>query len=407
MHPEECRAKKLNMVFQDKNPKTSANSLLENEPVKSGVDKQLSLNSFSGSKGLVKLRNSYQDNPHTSRLEPSVGQANQQIRLGAKLVTEHNNTPHADVLEHDLKIITGNQNSKLSKPNILSMQKELNKLGFNIRVDGIWGPETMRAVDMALGRDKDLPIISQQAYLKEGKELPAEYMLVENEHLGIVSKVRSGNARNYIQSLLDSGQMPELSGSFLEQLEELSKTLGVKTEELLALILFESNGDPSATNSLSGAVGLIQFLPSTLQSMFSGRAEFQIDGRNMTSTEMAQKVGSMSLTEQMPLVGEYLLANARGRKISSLEDLYMLVLHPKSFSKAADEAIFSKGSLAYENNPLDQNGDGAVTKKEATHHVRGRLTKANQLLADLKSLEIPSTPENSPILSDKNKTSLS
>ena len=50
-------------------------------------------------------------------------------------------------------------------------------------------------------------------------------------------------------------------------LREVSASLGVQRDWLYALINFESGFNPGATNKITGARGLIQFLPSTAQSL--------------------------------------------------------------------------------------------------------------------------------------------
>jgi hypothetical protein len=58
-----------------------------------------------------------------------------------------------------------------------------------------------------------------------------------------------------------------LSPSFYNKFKQLSSELGLNAEDLLAIIFSESGGNPQAFNQSSKAVGLIQFLPSTLKGL--------------------------------------------------------------------------------------------------------------------------------------------
>lgn len=61
--------------------------------------------------------------------------------------------------------------------------------------------------------------------------------------------------------------MPALSSVNRLALNRVSKSLGIPSKSLYILINFESKWDPQAHNSLSGARGLIQFMPGTAKKM--------------------------------------------------------------------------------------------------------------------------------------------
>ena len=50
---------------------------------------------------------------------------------------------------------------------------------------------------------------------------------------------------------------------FISEVKRYSKELGINPNWLMAVMEFESGLNPQAVNSVSGATGLIQFLPST------------------------------------------------------------------------------------------------------------------------------------------------
>ena len=90
-----------------------------------------------------------------------------------------------------------------------------------------------------------------------------------------------------------------------------------------------------------------------------------------TSTE---ELAGMSRARQMHYVEKYL--SNKGVKGKGLSDLYMAVLFPAAVGKSDDFVLFGKGAMpgftarAYsQNRGLDKNGDGSVTKAEASAKV--------------------------------------
>ena len=85
----------------------------------------------------------------------------------------------------------------------------------------------------------------------------------------------------------------------------------------------------------------------------------------------------MSRVQQMQYVEKYL--SNKGVKGGNLSDLYMAVLFPAAVGKSDDFVLFGNGatvpgfgagSKAYsQNSGLDKNGDGSVTKAEASAKV--------------------------------------
>lgn len=147
-------------------------------------------------------------------------------------------------------------------------------------------------------------------------------------------------------------------GSFREGVIRVSADVGCDPSHLMACMAFETGGtfDPGKRNPVSGATGLIQFMPSTARALG-------------TTVEV---LALMSREEQLEYVRRY-FEPYRGR-IGTLSDLYMSILWPKGIGKPDDHIIFSAGSAAYRDNAaLDVNGDGGVSKAEATAFVVKRL----------------------------------
>jgi hypothetical protein len=107
----------------------------------------------------------------------------------------------------------------------------------------------------------------------------------------------------------------------------------------------------------SGAVGLIQFMPRT------------IDGLGYAYSEVAL----MTPEHQLDLVQDYF--RPYRARIKSLSDMYMAILLPKYIGKPDTDVLFSGGVAYRQNAGLDANNDGKITKGEACAKVRAKLDK--------------------------------
>jgi hypothetical protein len=153
---------------------------------------------------------------------------------------------------------------------------------------------------------------------------------------------------------------PSLGRAFLEEVRAGCAGKAYSDWELLALMDFETGGtfDPSLRNS-SGFVGLIQF---------GGAAARDL---GTTTRELAR----MTRLEQLPYVFDYLeQRSGRRGQLEDLGDLYSAVLWPPGIGKPDSYTFFQSGDGYYgPNSALDTNGDGRVTKGEATSFVADRL----------------------------------
>jgi hypothetical protein len=153
--------------------------------------------------------------------------------------------------------------------------------------------------------------------------------------------------------------------------DEIADRLGVNRSHLMAVMWFESRLSPTAKNPGSGAVGLIQFLPSTAADLLGLRGP----GREKRAVAA---VTSMSAEQQLGLVEQYLERVLHGRKVSTLRDLYMCVLYPQAVNRGAGFALAHAdattpfGRAVYAQNAgLDWNHDGVITAGEAAGAVEG------------------------------------
>lgn len=148
-----------------------------------------------------------------------------------------------------------------------------------------------------------------------------------------------------------------VSGEFLRGVESMAKRLGTRPEYLLGVMSFETGGtfNPGIRNGI-GATGLIQFLPSTARGLG-------------TTTD---KLAKMSSVEQLKYVEKYFnQPNFKG-KLGTLEGLYTAVLSGRARSNPND-VLFTRGTKAYAQNPLDWNNNGQITAGEAVTPVAARM----------------------------------
>lgn len=152
--------------------------------------------------------------------------------------------------------------------------------------------------------------------------------------------------------------MERTSASFRRKVVEIAGRLRMNPTHLMAVMSFETGEtfSPSKRNRLTGATGLIQFMPSTARRL------------GTTTSELSR----MSPERQLDYVERY-LRPYRG-KMNSLEDAYMAVLWPAAVGRGPNHVLFRRGTRAYrQNNGLDRNRNGVITAREAASKVRDKL----------------------------------
>lgn len=161
--------------------------------------------------------------------------------------------------------------------------------------------------------------------------------------------IGAAGARSSIQGLATP------SGTFRQKLSRIAHGLGAKPHDLALVIAFETAGtfSPKIENPVSKALGLLQFMPATLERMGINRD----NAANMTDLE------------QLELVEQY-LTPWRG-KLGRLSSLYMAVLWPRLVGADEHSVVFAEGSKAYAQNAgLDMDKDGRVLVSEAVYRVK-------------------------------------
>lgn len=141
---------------------------------------------------------------------------------------------------------------------------------------------------------------------------------------------------------------------FIEAVEKMCERIETKPEYVLAAMSFETGGtfNPAIQNFIK-ATGLIQFLPQTATDFGT----------------TVDKLKVMTAIEQLVYVEKY-LERFRG-KLQTLEAVYTSIL--SGSPKNPDDVLFRAGTRAFNQNPLDWDGDGKITAREATAPVAARL----------------------------------
>lgn len=153
-----------------------------------------------------------------------------------------------------------------------------------------------------------------------------------------------------------------VSEEFKEKVIQIAANLETDPNFLMAIMSFETGHtfSPKKKNPVSGATGLIQFMPRTAQGL---------------GTSIAALV-RMTAVEQLDVVEKH-FRPFKGR-MSTLEDAYMAVLFPRAVGKGKGFVLFKRPSVRYtQNKGLDLNGDGGVTVGEAAARVRAGLGTAS------------------------------
>ena len=146
---------------------------------------------------------------------------------------------------------------------------------------------------------------------------------------------------------------------FLEEVKRVAQRINCDYRDLLAVMNSESGLNPQAVNPQGGATGLIQFMPSTAQSL------------GTTTTALK----NMSAIEQLKYVEKFYLLQRKGAGFDDSHtlnagDLYALTFLP---ARAKREVLCERGegNNYYEwNTGADTNKDGKITKSELAERVQ-------------------------------------
>ena len=125
----------------------------------------------------------------------------------------------------------------------------------------------------------------------------------------------------------------------------------------MAIFKQESGVNPQAVNKMSGATGLIQFMPDTAR-------------RLGTTTEALR---NMDGVQQLDYVYKYFKMTGVGH--GDLGDLYMAVFMPKYVGYPPETVLGANGAAGFsgkvyaQNKGLDRNKDGTITVADVKNSV--------------------------------------
>jgi hypothetical protein len=154
----------------------------------------------------------------------------------------------------------------------------------------------------------------------------------------------------------------KVSSVFRDKVRRIASGLGTNPNYLMASMAFETGRtfSPSKRNPASSATGLIQFMSSTAEGLGTSTAA----------------LAAMTAEAQLDYVEKYF--SSKKGQLHNLGDVYMMILYPSAVGQPDDFVLFSpeKSLDAYNaNKGLDVDGDGKVTRLEATTKVAAALTE--------------------------------
>lgn len=170
---------------------------------------------------------------------------------------------------------------------------------------------------------------------------------------------------NFMMALPSPGMAwgSKVSSTFRARVKWIADDLGCSPNDLMACMAWES-GETFRANvkngAGSGAVGLIQFMPSTAAKLGTTTA----------------KLANMTAEDQLNYVYKYFLPY-KG-KLKNLGDMYMAILWPAGVGKTDDYVLFDKDKMPTtfrQNAGLDVNKNGQVTRGECLIKVNQKLAK--------------------------------
>jgi hypothetical protein len=159
--------------------------------------------------------------------------------------------------------------------------------------------------------------------------------------------------------------------AFIAKVITISQKLGIEPEWLMQVFVNESGVNHQAVNTVSGATGLIQFMPDTAASLGTSCAALK----------------AMTNVQQLDYVYKYLSPFAG--KMQSYIDVYFTVFFPLAIGKP-DDWVFqtsklSASKIAAQNPVFDLNKDGKLTVAEVREAMLRKVPSAWREFFDKKN----------------------
>lgn len=140
---------------------------------------------------------------------------------------------------------------------------------------------------------------------------------------------------------------------FTEKVNNICAELQIEANWLMFVMWFESKLNPQAVNPISGATGLIQFMPSTARSLG-------------TTTDVLKRMNNV---QQLDYVLAY-LRPYKGR-MNRWIDVYLAVFYPKAIGNP--NFIITPDIVAKQNKIFDLNKDLDISVKEIETALRKQI----------------------------------
>lgn len=160
--------------------------------------------------------------------------------------------------------------------------------------------------------------------------------------------------------------------AFLDKVKQVASSLGIDPNALMAVMFKESRLNPAAVNAVSGATGLIQFMPTTANGLGTTTGALRL----------------MSNVQQLDFVEKYL--SPYKSKMKSAIDVYFAVFFPAAIGWPLNSVLqtsrLSAALIASQNSGIDSNKDSKITVGEVQdwffrglpQSVKDALQKKNQ-----------------------------
>jgi len=166
--------------------------------------------------------------------------------------------------------------------------------------------------------------------------------------------------RSRLKNLFPMKKPAKIKPSDWDALLVYSKRKNIPIDYLAKAISIETAGTFSTTivNPLSGAVGIFQFLPSTLAGLDAGTFS----------------TSRMTFEGQLNLFDKY-LSTLGNPPIRSESDMYFAIFYPAAIGKPDDYVVgmpnvWAVSSIAQQNQAFDENKNGNITVGEVKAYLK-------------------------------------
>lgn len=182
------------------------------------------------------------------------------------------------------------------------------------------------------------------------------------------SNVNLNNATYQGESIpkgIASGLDSKLGAGFSAKCEKVAGYLGCNVNDLLGMMYSESGLKPTARNKSSNAVGLIQFIPSTLKA-------------NGYTTE---QVANMSAIDQLDVVADIFMKSKKMAGYGENQKIDGGTLYAINWLPAyAKNNTIVTSSNRYYSSGLDMDKNGAVTKSDLAKRLQSKYNEMQRTL---------------------------